>query len=123
MKNIAAVVILFLGFILAWNMFATPDVSVDFDGAHVDGPLGALAGLLFAGGGLLIGALATLFVGVVLAVVFAGLGILLVAALSLGAVILAALMAPFLLPILIPLAIIWFILGRSRRNRAKAQAV
>lgn len=123
MKNIAAVVILFLGFILAWNMFATPDVSVDFDGEHLDGPLGALAGLLFAGGGLLIGALATLFVGVVLAVVFAGLGILLVAALSLGAVILAALMAPFLLPVLIPLAIIWFIVSRSRRNRAKAQAV
>ena len=64
-----------------------------------------------------------LFVGAVLAVVFAGVGVLLALGLGLAALVLAAAISPLLLPILIPVAIIWFFMNRSRRNRIKAQAV
>lgn len=117
MKKIVPVVIVFLVLMLVWNMYFSPAlVSMDFDGEHVDGPLAALAGLLFAGGGMIVAVLVTLLVGVVLAVVFAGVGILVLAALSLAGLILAAATAPFLLPLLIPIAIIWLLARRSRRT-------
>ena len=124
MKKIAPFVILFLCCLLVWNVFAhSSGVSFDIDGQELDGPLGAVVGLLFAGGGIIIAALVMLFVGAVLAVVFAGVGVLLALGLGLGALVLAAVISPLLLPILIPAAIIWFFVSRSRRNRSKAQAV
>ena len=118
MKRIAPVVILFLFAMIAWNVFShSHGYNVDFDGDDFDGPLGAVLGLLFAGGGLVIGGLVALFVGAVLAVVFAGVGVVLVAVLALVAVLVAAAMMPLMAPVLIPLAIIWW-LG-SRKNKAK----
>jgi hypothetical protein len=123
MKKIAPLVILFLFCLLVWNVFFHPHgMTIDFDGDTVDGPLGALLAVLFAGGGLVIAALVMLFVGALLAVVFAGVGVLLAIGLGLGALVLAAVVSPLLLPLLIPAAIIWFLVGRSRRNRARAQA-
>ena len=125
MKKIFPVLILFLLAMLIWNLFVghNNDMSFNFDGDEIDGPVGVLAGLLFAGGGILIAGLVMLFVGAVLAVVFAGVGILLVAALGLAAVIVAVAVSPLLLPILLPLAIIWFFVNRSRKNRIKAETV
>ena len=124
MKKIAPIVILFLFGLLAWNVFVHPSgMTFDIDGEEIDGPLGALLGLLFAGGGMLIAALVILFVGALLAVVFAGLGVMLALGLGLAALVLVALISPLLLPLLIPAAIIWFFVSRSRRNRIKAQAV
>lgn len=124
MKKIAPFVILFLFCLLAWNVFAhSSGMSFDIDGEEIDGPLGAALGLLFAGGGIIIAALVVLFVGAVLAVVFAGVGVLLALGLGLAALVLAAVISPLLLPILVPAAIIWFFVSRSRRNRVKAQAV
>ncbi len=124
MKKIAPFVILFLFCLLAWNVFAhSSGMSFDIDGEEIDGPLGAALGLLFAGGGIIIAALVVLFVGAVLAVVFAGVGVLLALGLGLAALVLAAVISPLLLPILVPAAIIWFFVSRSRRNRARAQAV
>lgn len=124
MKKIAPFVILFLFALLAWNLFGhTSGMTFDIDGEEIGGPLGAVLGLLFAGGGMIIAALVVLFVGAVLAVVFAGLGVMLVFALALTALVVTAAISPLLLPILIPVAIIWFFMSRSRRNRIKAQTV
>lgn len=124
MKKIAPFVILFLFALLAWNLFGHGSgMTFDIDGEEVGGPLGAVLGLLFAGGGMIIAALVMLFVGAVLAVVFAGVGVIVVFALALAALVVAAAISPLLLPILIPVAIIWFFMGRSRRNRLKAQTV
>jgi hypothetical protein len=124
MKKIAPFVILVLFCLLVWNVFAHPfGMSFDIDGDHIDGPLGALFAVLFAGGGLIIAGLVLLFVGAVLAVVFAGVGVLLVFGLGVGALVLAAVVSPLLLPILIPAAIIWFFVTRARRNRMKAHTV
>jgi hypothetical protein len=124
MKKIAPIVILLLFGLLAWNVFVHPSgMTFDIDGDAIDGPLGALFGLLFAGGGILIAALVILCVGAVLAVVFAGLGVMLALGLGLVALVLAALISPLLLPLLVPAAIIWFVVSRNRRNRIKAHAL
>lgn len=124
MKKLFPVLILFLCAMLVWNVFVSPgDFHVDLDDGDFDGPVGAIAAVLFAGGGLLIGALVTLFVGAVLAVVFAGLGVLFIGAIALGALVLAAVISPLLLPLLIPAAIIWFLVRRSKKNRTDAVPV
>jgi hypothetical protein len=120
MKRIAPVVILLLFAMLAWKMVShTHGFDVDIDGEDFDGPLGAVLGLLFAGGGLLIGGVVALCVGLVLAVVFAGVGMVLMAVLALVALVVAAALVPLLLPVLIPLAIVCWLLSR----RAKAKPV
>jgi hypothetical protein len=122
MKKIAPYVILFLFAMLAWNMFFHSDgMTFNIDGDEVDGPLGALLGMLFAGGGMVIAAIVLVVVGVMLAVVFAGVGIILLGTLSVVALAVAAAISPLLLPLLLPLAVIWFLVSRSRKNRALRQ--
>jgi hypothetical protein len=125
MKKTAAFVIVFLFALLLWNVFVYGgDMVVNVDGDEFDGPLGALLAMLFAGGGTLIAALVMLVVGVVLAVVFAGVGIILIGGLGIGAVVLALAISPLLLPLLLPLAVIWYLVSRSRKNRTmREQAV
>jgi hypothetical protein len=124
MKNIRPFVILLLFFLLAWNVFGdSSGMRFDVDGDEIDGPLGALAGLLFAGGGMVVAALVMLCVGAFLAVLFAGLGVMLVLGLGMAALVVVALVSPLLLPFLIPLAIIWFFASRARRNRASSRVV
>ena len=123
MKKIAPYIILFLIALIAWDMIGdTSGFHMDIDGEEFDGPLGALLGLFFGSLGLIIGTIVALCVGALLVVVFAGVGVLLVGALALAAALGMLAVSPLLLPILIPLAIIWFFVGRSRRNRIKAEA-
>lgn len=123
MRKIAPYLILFLIAVIAWDMFAdTHSYYMDIDGDEFDGPLGALFGLLFGSLGLIIGTIVALCVGALLVVVFAGVGVLLVGALALAAGLALLAMSPLLLPVLIPLAIIWFFVSRSRRTREKEQA-
>jgi NaMN:DMB phosphoribosyltransferase len=123
MKKTFAIIVFFLFALLAWNVFSG-GMNVDIDGDHVDGPLGALLGLVFAGGGMLLAGVITLFVGAVLAAVFTGVGILLAGGLALGMAMLALAISPLLLPLLLPLAVIWYVFGRSRKQRMlREQAV
>jgi hypothetical protein len=119
MKKIAPYLILFLCALLLWDLlFSFGDASFHLDGEEFDGPLGAMLGILFAGGGTLIGLFVTLVVGVVLAVVFAGVGIAVIGALGIAGLAVTAAIVPFLLPLLLPLALIWYLVSRARRNRA-----
>jgi hypothetical protein len=118
MKKIAPYVILFLFAMLIWNVFVHNDgMSFNIDGEEFDGPFGALLGMLFAGGGILIAGLVMVVVGVVLAVVFAGVGVIVVGALGVAALAVVAAIAPLFLPLLL-LAGIWYLVSRSRKNRA-----
>jgi hypothetical protein len=129
MKKTATFVILFLFALLLWNVFAFgfnggDNMVVNVDGDEIDGPLGALLAMLFAGGGTLLAVLIMLVVGAVLAVVFAGVGIILIGGLGIGAVVLALAVSPLLLPLLLPLAVIWYMVSRSRKHRmVREQAV
>ncbi|MCD2517178.1 hypothetical protein LQ564_12760 [Massilia sp. G4R7] len=119
MKTTAKIIILFLFALLLLNVFAdaTDFMTVNIDGEEIGGPLGWLVGLVFAGGGMLIATIVMLFVGLLLAVVFTGVGVIVVGALGFaaGAVLLA--LAPLMLPLLIPVAIIWYLVARSRKDR------
>lgn len=122
MKKTATFLIVFLFALLLWNVFAFGlnggDMVFNIDGDEFDGPLGALLSILFAGGGTLLAILVMTVVGVVLAVVFAGVGIILLGGLGIGAVVLALAISPLLLPLLVPLAVIWYLTRRASKNRA-----
>ncbi|ATQ74051.1 hypothetical protein CR152_05595 [Massilia violaceinigra] len=124
MKKYAPLLLLFLFIMVAWEAMVGPSgMSVNIDGDEFNGPAAALVGMLFAGGGLLIAGIVMLFVGMVLALVFAGLGVLAVGGLALGALVLAVMVSPLLLPLAIPLAIIWYLASRARKPRAGIDAV
>lgn len=122
MKRMLTLAVLALLAIAAWHAVDGGDWQVDIDGDQYDGPLGTAIGMLFAGGGLVIAAVAIVCAAVFVGVLFAGLGILMVVGLGLLAVVLAAIIAPFLLPLLIPLGIFWLFARRARRQRARQQA-
>ena len=129
MKKTAAFLILFLFALLAWNVFTSGfgfglgNSVFSIDGDEIGGPLGALLATAFTGGGLLLAGTILLCVGAVLAVVFAGVGILCIGGMALGAFVLVLLVSPLLLPLLVPAAIVWFLMHRSRRQRILQQPV
>ena len=61
-------------------------------------------------------------VAILLAFVFAGVGLVIVGSLALVVVILAAVSLPFLLPLIIPLFIVWAFCAILRRGKAKKEA-
>jgi hypothetical protein len=125
MKKTVAIIALFLFAMLAWSALSYGgNMRFDIDGDQVDGPLGALLGLIFTGGGMLLAGVIMLFVGGLLALVFTGVGILVAGGLALGMALLALAISPLLLPVLLPLAVIWYVVGRSRKQRVlREQAV
>eukprot|EP01032_Pedospumella_encystans_P036848 gene36848-41708_t len=118
MKKLLAILLIALLFIAAWNTLDTSDMVVHLGDEEFEGPLGVLLGITFGGLGLLIGAVVMVCVAVFLGFLFAGLGVLMVAGLLMLAVVLVAVMSPLMLPVLIPAAIIWFIVSRNRKQRA-----
>jgi len=115
MKKYAPYVILFLFAALLFNSWGN-DMTVNFDGDEIDGPLGWMLATLFAGGGTLLAIFITLMVGVLLAVVFAGVGVILLGSLAIGAVVVALAISPLLLPLVIPVALVWYFMSRSSRK-------
>jgi hypothetical protein len=125
MKNSVAFILLFLFAVLAWNLSNYGgDMMFSVDGDDAGGPLGALLGVLFAGGGIVLAGVILLVVGAILALVFAGVGIVCMGALACAALVAALAVAPFLLPLLLPVAVVWYLASRSRRQRTvRGQAV
>jgi len=125
MKNFAKIALLFVFALLLLDVAsdAADFMSFNIDGDEVDGPLGALLAVIFAGGGLVIGGVVLLVVGVVLAVVFAGVGVIVLGALGVAAVAVALAISPLLLPLLVPVAIVWYLVSRSRKDPIKQPAV
>ncbi len=114
MKKYAPYVILFLFAALLFNSWGN-DMTVHFDGDEIDGPLGWMLATLFAGGGTLLAMFITLMVGVILAIVFAGVGVMLLGSLGIGAIVVALAISPLLLPLAIPVLLVWYFMSRSRK--------
>ena len=123
MKKTATIILVFLLALLVWNVFTFGDSVVSIGDDDIGGPLGAVLATVFAGGGMLLAGVIMLFVGAVLAVVFAGVGVLCIGGLAIGACVLALMASPLLLPLLVPLAIVWFFVNRSRKHRYMQQPV
>jgi len=89
---------------LAWSLLLGGDaVSITINGREITGPFGALIGIWS-----FVLTLVILFcIAILLAFVFAGIGLIVLGCLAFVGLILAAIAFPFLLPLLIPLFIVW----------------
>jgi|GEM_PF-2628268 hypothetical protein len=119
MKKLLTFVLIVMLACLFLDKISGSDMHMQFYGDDVDGPLEWLFGLVFASGGLLIAAIAVVCAAIVTGVVLAGVGVVLIAVVALCVVLALALSTPVLLPLLIPVAIVWLIVSR---NRKQAQA-
>ena len=124
MKKLLTFVLIVMLACLFLDEVGGSDMHMQFNGDEIDGPLEWLFGLVFAGGGLLIAALALVFAAVVTGVILAGVGMALVVVVACCVVLALALSTPVLLPLLIPVAIVWLLVSRNRRqSRAQQQSL
>lgn len=123
MKKILAFALIVVLACLFLDKIGSSDMVMHIDGDDIDGPLGALFALVFASGGLLLAAVALVCAAVVAGVVLAGVGLFLVAAVAACMVLALALTAPVLLPLLIPVAIVWLLVSRSRKQQARQHSL
>jgi len=111
-KRLAVILAVFMVVFLAWALFIGRDgISITINGREITGPFGAIIGVWS-----FILALVILFcVAILLAFVFAGVGLIVLGCLALVGLILAAIASPFLLPLLIPLFIVWVFCSIARK--------
>jgi len=108
---LAALMIIFLGWVL---LGAGHAVSVTINGHEITSPLDAIIGIW----GLILTVVVLFCVAILLAFVFAGVGLVVLGCLALVGLILAAIAFPFLLPLLVPLFIVWAFCSIARRTKA-----
>lgn len=114
-KGIALALVALLLALIAWVAFQSSDISIIVNGQKLAGP----AKLAAEGWGLLVGIVALFCAAILLAFVFAGIGLIV-----LGVLVLAGLFGiwfafPFLLPLLIPLMIVWiFVAAFGSRKKS-----
>lgn len=87
-------------------------VTIVINGQQVTGPLKDAIGV----GGLVVALIALFCAATLLVFVFAGIGVIVLGCFVIVGVIMAALAFPFLLPLLIPLAILWGFIAITRRT-------
>lgn len=103
-KNMVSILVILMIILLAWVLYSsTTDVSIIINGKPFAGPLAPAVGVW-----KLMLAIVILFsVAILLAFVFAGVGLIILGVLTLVGLILVAVALPFLLPLFIPLFIVW----------------
>ena len=103
-KRLALILAVFMFVFLAWALFLGGDVvSITRNGREITGPFGALIGVW----SFILTLVIFFCVAILLAFVLAGVGLIILGCLALVGLILAAVAFPFLLPLLIPLFIVW----------------
>lgn len=109
-KSAIALAVLMLA-IVAWGLFLESNaVTIVVNGQPVTGPLKGVIGA----GGLVVALIALFCAATLLVFVFAGIGVIVLGCLLLVGLILAWNAFPFLLPLLIPLAILWGFVAITR---------
>jgi hypothetical protein len=98
---------------IAWVLFQSSDISILVNGHKLAGP----AKFAAEGWGLLVAIVALFCVAILLAFVFAGIGLLLLGALVLAGMAAAWISFPFLLPLLVPLLLVWLFVAIVRGRR------
>jgi len=116
MKKVALLLVLVMLALLAWVLFSSSNVVITVNGEPLSGPMKLAA----EGWGVLVAVVALFCAAILLAFVLAGIGLIVLGALVLAGLVLAWLAFPFLLPLLIPLFLVWLfvaVLGGSARDR------
>ncbi|HXX74413.1 MAG TPA: hypothetical protein VEI50_04745 [Nitrospiraceae bacterium] len=110
-KKLAVALAVLMLAIVAWGLFLERNaVTIVINGQQVTGPLKDSIGA----GGLVVALIALFCAATLLVFVFAGIGLLVLGCLVVLGLILAGLAFPFLLPVLIPLAILWGFVALTR---------
>ena len=100
-------------FLLAWGLIQSGNVSVTVNGHELAGPMKAAVGSW----GIIIATVVLFCVAILVTFVLAGVGLVILGCLVLVGLILAAVAFPFLLPLLIPLFIVWAFAAGVRRRK------
>ena len=113
-KKLALFLSLFLILLLGWSLFGPwGGLAVTVNGHVVRGPLGMAVGL----GGVILTVVILFCVAILLAFVFAGVGLVILGVLAFVGVILIAVSLPLLLPLMIPLFIVWLFCAMLRKGK------
>ena len=110
-KQLIALVLI-LALICAWGVMSSSGVAITLNGQALDGPFAVLVG----GWGLIVTTVVMFCVAILLAFILAGVGLVVLGVLALVGLILVGVAFPFLLPLLIPLAIVWAFCAGARRK-------
>jgi len=114
-RNLAIALAVLMLVIVGWALLAGSNaVTIVINGQEVTGPLKGAIGI----GGLVVALIALVCAAILLAFVFAGIGVIVLGLVVLAGLLLALLAFPFLLPVLIPLAIVWAFVAIARRPKA-----
>jgi hypothetical protein len=112
-RKLAIALALLMVAIAAWGLLLeTSNVTIIINGQQVTGPLKGPLGAR----GLVVAFVALFCAATLLLFVFAGIGIIVLACLVFIGMILAWLLFPFLLPLLIPLVVLWGFIALTRRT-------
>jgi len=112
-KKLAIALAVLMLAIVAWGLFLESNaVTIVINGQQVTGPLKGVIGA----GGLVVALIALFCAAILLVFVFAGIGVIVLGFFLLVGMILAVLAFPFLLPLLIPLVILWGFVAITRRT-------
>ena len=113
-KKLALILAILMTVFLAWAFLGASDaVSITVDGREITSPFDAIMGVW----GLILAVIILFCVAILLAFVLAGVGLIVLGTLAFVGLILAAIAFPFLLPILIPLFIVWLFCSIVRRSK------
>src|SRR5438094_3015762 len=109
-KKLAIALAVLMLAIVAWGLFLESNaVTIVINGQQVTGPKGVIGA-----GGLVVALIALFCAAILLVFVFAGIGVIVLGCFVFVGMILAVLAFPFLLPLLIPLAILWGFVAITR---------
>ena len=112
-KKLAIALAVLMLAIVAWGLFLESNaVTIVINGQQVTGPLKGVIGA----GGLVVALIALFCAAILLVFVFAGIGVIVLGCFVFVGMILAVLAFPFLLPLLIPLVILWGFVAITRRT-------
>jgi hypothetical protein len=99
--------------IVAWGLFIEAgSTRIIIDGHELTGPLKGTIGAA----GLIVGLIALFCAAIFLLFVFAGIGIFILGGVIVAGLILAGFAFPFLLVLLLPLAIVWVFIAITRKT-------
>jgi hypothetical protein len=113
-KKLALILAVLMIVFVAWAFLGAGDaISITINGREITSPIEAVVGVW----GLILAVMILFCVAILLAFVLAGVGLIVLGCLAFVALVLAAIAFPFLLPILIPLFIVWLFCSIARRSK------
>jgi hypothetical protein len=113
-KKFAIFVALLMLALVVWGLFFEQhSATILINGQEVGGPLKEVIGA----GGMVVALITLISLAILMALAFAGTGIIIFGCLVVGGVIFAVLLFPFMLPLLIPLVLVWAFIALFKQKK------